>query len=339
VEQNTQDLWWFVGLEATLFFSLPCWELTAPWAEPVSHPIRFAFSLFAAASGATLACHVGPALFAAKFGGRRHRFSWVLLLWLAAGYLAWLLSIVVALREWTSLGAIVVFLAVVTIAGLRRSWWKPVVIFGLLLGAGIVAWALATTWHGLWIRNPNFSEEPLQFDWLIVKGMLLSAAPLVVIGWRIGRIKPDFRQIWLSGLIGVWLPLVLSVTIASLAAEAGANLYWVPSLMRGFNWALLGPQGRLEPGVMTLTTWTFLLPALLCMLSLRQLVLPWTRQRKLWLVPIAVCLLICAATSVFWHYDGLYSIFATPAHQFWAGSLVILGAAAGLSCTIFRGIR
>ena len=106
----------------------------------------------------------------------------------------------------------------------------------ILLGIGILALATATTWHGLRYQNPHYGTPPEQIDWAIFNGMLLAAAPAVVLGWRTGRTAPQPRYIWLSAFLGVWLPLVLSVTVASLADQAGANLFWVPSLFRGFNW-------------------------------------------------------------------------------------------------------
>jgi hypothetical protein len=243
------------------------------------------------------------------------------------------------LWNWAWLSTPVLFLAAATIMGLARSWWKPVVVVGLLLGSGVLVWSLATTWHGMWVQNPHYSEGPLQFDWLIIKGMLLSAAPATVIGWFIGRIETRPSQIWLSGLVGIWLPLVTAVSIASLAAQAGANLYWAPSLLRGFNWALLGSHGRMEPVVTTLACWTLVGPAVLCVITLKRLVSLWPERQKGWLGPAAVCLFIGGVTSGFWHYGGLYSIFATPTHELWTGSLVIAGATAGLACAVRQKAR
>ena len=78
------------------------------------------------------------------------------------------------------------------------------------------------------MRNLHFASEPPQFDWTItiVKCVLVSAAPAVVIGCRIGTIEPAAKKIWWSRIIGVCLPLIFPVTAASLAAEAGMNLHW-----------------------------------------------------------------------------------------------------------------
>jgi hypothetical protein len=352
MERRKREFWWLLALEATLFLSWPCWELTAPWAEPVGNAFRFAVSVLVGATVTTFACHWGPAAFAARFGGRPRRFSWVLPLWLGLGYTEWILGAAWSvahlaspvriagtpggLRNWSWLGLGVAFLAIATIAAWVKSWWKPVAAGGLFLGTGILIWALATTWNGMAAHNAYYSERPVQFDWLIIKGMLLSAAPSAVIAWRIGRIEREPNRVWLSGLAGMWLPLVLSVTVASLADQAGATLYWVPSLSRGFTWALLGPNGRWSTGVMASTTWTLLSPALVSGLSLRQLAPPWTGPRKAWLIPIMACLLIAGVISITWRYEGSYSLPFTPVHQFWAGSLVILGAAAGLASAVRR---
>ena len=238
MENRKKEFWWLVALEATVFLSFPCWESTASWAEPVGNPFRFGVAVVVGATAAMLACHVGVAAFAAKFGERPHLFWWFLLPWLGVGYVEWILGGARLVASASGSDAAPVFFVILLVAAWARGFWKPVAIGGLLLGAGILAWALAMNWPGLWTRNPHFSTDPPQFDWEILKGMLLSAAPLVVIAWRTGRIEPESKRIWLSGFVGVWLPLVLSVTMALLSAQAGANLHYVPSLPRGFIWAL-----------------------------------------------------------------------------------------------------
>ena len=173
------EFWWLVALEATLFFSWACWESTAPWAEPVTYPLRFGFAVFGAATAAMLACHVGPAILASRHGGRLYPFASVLLLWLSAGYVeriligAWAVALVQIppatapvspIGRWW-LWPAVAFLGLVSIAGLVRSWWRPFAVAGLVAAAGILAWAVVTNWHGLWVRNPYYADEPLQFDW------------------------------------------------------------------------------------------------------------------------------------------------------------------------------
>jgi hypothetical protein len=343
--KRRREVWWLLTLEATLFLSLPFWESTAAWAEPFSEPFRFGISLIGAATVAMFACHIGPAALATKFGEcPHHGLLRVLLLWLSFGYLAWMLGLaqaaailVASMRNGglSYAGVVLAFLVVVTVAAWIRSWWKPVAVGGFLLGAGILVWGLAETWHGLWTRNPHYSETPLQFDWLIIRGVLISAAPAVVVAWRIGCIESEPRRIWLGGLLGVWLPLIVSLTAASLAAQAGANLYWVPSLPRGFNWALLGSHGRLTPAVTLLAACTLLSPGLVSAVSLTFLLSGWKRTQKKWLALTIGCLFLCAVISLTWRYGGIYSLAATPTHQFWAGSLVILGAAAGTTWIVY----
>jgi len=329
----------------------PCWDLTAQWAEPVSNPFRFGVALIVGATLATIACHVGPAMFAARFGDHQHRFSWIVLLWLAVGYLEWIFtgsryfSIIGQsvdsehpLSQWASFGMTPMFLVTVLIAGWVKSWWKPVTVGGILLGTGVLVWALITTWKGLWTQNPHYSTDPPEFESLIIKGMLLSAAPLIVIGWRIGLIEREPKRIWLSAIAGVWVPAVVSVTIASLATQAGSNLYWVPSLFRGFNWALLGRNGQLEPVVMMLAGLTLWWPALVSAISLRTLASQWPWRHKARLLAIAVALIVCAVVSTTWNPGGLMLVIAPPAHQVWACSLVIIGAVAGCASFVLRKV-
>jgi len=355
VERNSRDFWWLVGLEATLFLSLPCWEMTAPWAKPTSHPAEFGIALVGAATVATLACHVGPGLLAKQFGRPQHWIWALLLVWLGIGYAEWAISVARAVADamptilrtsmrihgnWIHLCSLLIASAAVGVLGFVKSWWKPASLIGLILGGGVLVWALSTTWHGLWVRNPHYTEDPLQFEWIIVQGILLSAGPTVAIAWLIGDAKStSTRQIWLSGFAGVWLPVILSVTVASLAAEAGANLHWVPSLLRGFNWALLGAQGRAEPVVLILAFLTFLSPALVSVEAIRQLAPSWVVRSKVALLVTAACLVVVGTASDFWHFEGPYLSFSTPLHEFWAASLVVLGAVAGIICIVRRAPR
>lgn len=131
--ENGRNFWWLVALEATLFFSLPCWEFTAIWAAPISHPARFGVALVVTAAVATFSCHVGPALFAARFGGRLRRITWVVLVWLSVGYVEWLGSLAHTEAEFPGflpnvlpdLGAL--SRVSITVAGRRRRLGEVVV--------------------------------------------------------------------------------------------------------------------------------------------------------------------------------------------------------------------
>lgn len=189
---------------------------------------------------------------------------------------------------------------------------------------------MATSWKGLSARNPYLTPNLDQFDWFFIKGVLLSAAPSVVVGWRIGEIEPRPSGVWLSGFAGVWLPMVISVTIASLATQAGVNLHWKPSLFRDFQWALIGLHGRLSPTATTLTALTLLSPALFSAFSLKEMALKWGRRLTAWLVPALICLFSYAFLIELGSADSLSFDFASPFHEFWAWSLVIIGTGAGL---------
>jgi hypothetical protein len=355
METRAREFWWLVALEATLFLSLPCWELTATVAAPVNHPLRFGISLVVAAAVAMFSCHVGPALFAAHFGARWPRLSWVPLVWLGVGYIEWLGNLARAeaeflrvvpvwltnLSDWSRFGVAASFLAIVTIAAWVKSWWKGVVTAGLLLGLGILVWVLATSWPGLWVRNPRVASDLSHVDSYFIEGILLSAAPTIVIGWRIGRIESRPAQVWLSGFAGVWLPAVISVTMASLATQAGLNLYWRPSLFRDFDWALIGANGRLMPSMITLTALTLVSPALLSAFSLKEMAWNWRHRLNVWLVPamifvaypamIFVMAVISHAASFVKLGSPISYDFSSTFHEVWAWSLVIVGAIAGLA--------
>jgi hypothetical protein len=231
-----------------------------------------------------------------------------------------------------------IFVALLIVAISFRSWWKPMAALLVALGIGILLWAMAATSRGLWMTNPHYTTNPPQSEWHIILGALLSAAPAVVIGWRIGRISTGRKQIWFSGLAGVWLPLALSVTAASLADEAGARLYWRPSLFRGFSWALLGPGGQSLGQAMAWAGWTLLGPALVGVISIRMLCAGWPGRKTSYLA------LLCVVSTAYvigvgaWAPTPLHEL-ALPAYKSWAACTVALAAAAGLIVSIRSRFR
>jgi hypothetical protein len=347
VVKRSKDYWWLLALEAAVFFSLPSWEMTSVYAAPANHPIRFFVSLVIAATAAMFACHVGPGLFAIQFKGRLPRLAWILLPWLGLGYLEWLGSLarsaagvcgimpswITERGPWITIVITLTMLLAITAAVWINSLWRGILVVCMLLGSGILIWALATDRRGLGVRNSHMVSELDQLDWLFAKGVLLSAAPCVVIGWRVGSIEPARARVWMSGLGAVWLPAVLSITIASLATQGGFNLYWKPSLFRDFTWALLGHHGRLEPGVMALAVSTLSAPALLSAFCLKEIIPGQRWWSKWWLSAPLICVLSYAAYFVRFRPDPdrIFYTFGTPFHEFWAWSLVMLGAAAGFA--------
>ncbi len=169
-----------------------------------------------------------------------------------------------------------------------------------------------------------------------ISGNLLAAAPAIVLGWRSGRVAPQPRRIWLSGFVGLWLPLVLSTTVASLADQAGANLFWAPSLLRGFNWAVLGFPKGLLPSVGVLLSLTILWPALLSIVSLRQIIPEWRSGARWCQITIILCTAGAAVSSALSLDRGSFgSVFTSSVHERWAESLLALGIVAGV-CAMFR---
>jgi hypothetical protein len=226
-------------------------------------------------------------------------------------------------------------LAAITIIAWIEPSWKYAAVVCLAFSIGVLTWLTATSWPGLWIHNPHFSPgEP--HDRMLVKGMLLSAAPALLIGWRLGRVETRPSRVWLSGLLGVWLPIVISVTLASLATMAGLRAHYRPSLPPGFYWAMQGTRGRLEEGAVVLTTLTFLGPALLAAVCLSELERQSVLRQKAWMVIVLICLLSYGLSfaQLLGVPQDFSLIFWSSAHEIWAWSLVFLGAFAGAACIL-----
>lgn len=312
---------WLVALEAGLFFSVVCWETTASWAAPTYEPVPFALALVGAATVGMLTCHVGPAFYASRFAVP----GWVMG-WLAFGYLEWLWGLGEAMWDqwgwprWTGLAAGAV------LAWARPTWRAGTAVsFGL--GVGILGWALRTQWHGIWTVRPGYETETV-FEFF-TPGVLLAAAPVVGIAWRIGQLRLGAKTIWWSGVGGVWLPSMAGIAVASVATDAGATLHWTPSLFRGFYWALQGAEGLNETAVVVYSV-TLLGPALVSAYSLRKLREEWTGRRVLALAPLGLWAVAWAVSQALGPENGLSYFFFTPIHRWWAWGVVALGAAAGL---------
>jgi hypothetical protein len=233
---------------------------------------------------------------------------------------------------------ILAVLAAITALAWTRLW-KYSAIACLIFGIGFVIWALVSSWPGLWVDNPHLDPAPndsVAFNWLVTKGMLLSAAPAVLIAWRIGRMEERKSRIWLSGLLGVAIPLILAVTVASLATMAGVRAHWRPSYHRGFNFATVEGYLRFGSITRTMTILTFLGPTLLAAFSIKQLTAPLLRKRA-WLLAILVPPLSYALSflQLPWHQD-FAPLFLSVPYEVWSWSLIFLGATAGTAAILFR---
>ena len=317
------ELRWLVALEAGLYFSLVCWATTALWAAPTYEPVPFALALVGAATVGMLTCHVGPAFYASRFAVP----GWVMA-WLAFGYLEWLWGM--GEDGWNALGwprwsglAVAVFLACV------RPAWRAGIALSLALSVGILGWCLFDQWPGIWATNPYFGEQHESLLAFFTPGVLLAAAPATVIGWRIGKTRPEAKTIWWSGILGVLLPAVVAITAASVAADAGATLHWRASLFRGFSWAFQG-YGRWNEAGYALSYGTLLAPAIISVFSLQELRSAWTGRRASLLVPVGMWAAAWGFSQWIGPEEGFHFFFFTPIHRWWAWGVVALGAAAGL---------
>ena len=338
---SAREWWWLVALEATLFLSISCWELTATWAEPLHYPLRFASIVLGGATLATLAFHIGPALLARR-DLPRLPFLWLVVgLWLGLGYAE---RIVMTARMWivmidwsgtSRISVTALALAIILLAlSCSRRAQRIATVSLLALGALLLLAGLATSWHGLRVQRTPF-QEPLQLDRLLLKGILLSAAPAIVISWRIGRVAESARKIWISGFAGVWLPLTVAITIASVACQGGAALTPGGSLVRSSVSAFVGLKD-LRPGVVLKSlALTLLGPALLSCVCLHELSAKWRGQHRFWLIPLAAALLTVAAAANQFVTEGFWSEFARPAYQTWVLTILILGAGAAIATLLF----
>lgn len=319
------------------------------WADPLRAPLAFAVSVTATATLAMFACHVGPAFAATSFPGRLRRWEWILLLLAGSGYAERIFTafhvghlLTRASRpSWSSMITLpaAALVALLLAAGSWTRWWKSIVTMQLTFAVGILIWALSSTWHGWTHANPWVGDQhDSQIEQYLIQGTLLSAAPALVIAWRIGRIASGSREIWLSGLTGLWLPLVLSISAYSLANAAGEALYWAPSLPRGFTWALLGPKGQSLSAALRFVAWTLAGPVTVSAIAIRLLAARYQgRSRYLYLVAIPCLALLFMWIATFWTYEVPLLALALPPYQAWAAGMITAGALCGL--VAWRGGR
>jgi hypothetical protein len=109
------------------------------------------------------------------------------------------------------------------------------------VGVGLAVAGCVMQYPGMTSTNPQMqSEDGLSYARSrVATGMLLASAPAAILALRIGRMRLSLRRIILAGFWGVWLPLILSVTLVSVAKMCGVRLYWKPSLPLDWTWALV----------------------------------------------------------------------------------------------------
>ena len=263
--ESTVELWWTVALEAALFFSIPCWVLTVDSAWPGDNPWQFALYLLMGASSAAILCHLIPAVCEPTL-----EFIWNIP---AGRVLLFMLGI------WLSLGAAAAFFELASLTGSTFVLWRDLplrdahhegwrwvarlvavvaivvsfvavvlptlrrLVASVCLGIGIslaVASVIAQ-YPALNSMNSHMQSEDGLGDArsTVAKAMLLASAPAAILGLRIGRMRLSLRQVALTGFWGAWLPLLVSVTLVSVAKMCGVRLYWKPSLPLDHTWAFV----------------------------------------------------------------------------------------------------
>ena len=348
-EDSRLGVWWNVALEAALFFSLPTWLWTVDPAWPTNNPLRFAAILAVGALGAMILCHVAPAFWSRElsFGGSRYK-------------VLRLLAIV-----WCCAGATLLFGRLAGVSTLVHGYWYPdpdltggpklpIVAFTTIIAA--VGWAnrkvqriaimaflamsvslvlimFTLQLPGLHTRNAQLnSEAALDDPAQMLLGFFIAAAPASVLGGRIGRSGASTRTIWRTGLAGVWLPLVASVTLVSLAKIGGMRLYWKPSLPIQFSLAMAANP----------VTWPVLVRWTLTMLTVSSPMLIavfWSRdalEKYAWrwkgLVAIVVLVAIAFALSFFPYDLGLNTTY----YETWCWTIVTMNGVLALVCLLRR---
>jgi hypothetical protein len=297
-----------VVLEALLFLNYPVWDRVTAYGAPQD----FALQLGLAAAAATLVCHVGPATLAAHWRPPR---------WLATGLGLWIIlgNLLVigllAFRFWNYTPYLVILgsLTAAAIAPLRR-------ILALLLLALeflVLLWALYDKREGLVEAAYRLRMPFPPWNEFFIVEPLVAAAPAVAIAWLIGQNKPGAKTIWVTGLLGLTLPMVASFAAATAARAAGWNLLGVSKLFLGFGWAILPPAG-FEDWTQGAYYLSHLAPVLVGAVVIQELLPPGRRLlHTVW--PAALATLL--------GYIGSHSRWEGNADRAWALSLLLLGLA------------
>jgi hypothetical protein len=136
------------------------------------------------------------------------------------------------------------FLAMIVVRADVR-WQQVIALVLCLLGLALILACVVAQFGGFSIRNRQLITEQWLGDNLSVfKGILLAAAPASIFALRLGLTRSSRRAIAWSGFCGLWLPMVCSISLASVAKMCGARLYWRPSVPIGvpFAFAWLAPS-------------------------------------------------------------------------------------------------
>lgn len=125
------------------------------------------------------------------------------------------------------------------VAAATPRWSRLASIVCLGVGVSLAAAGFITQYPALNSINPQMQTEDGLGDSSssVARGMLLASAPAAILALRIGRMRLSFSKVVSTGFWGVWLPVMASVTLVSVAKMCGVRLYWKPSLPLDSTWA------------------------------------------------------------------------------------------------------
>ena len=338
-----------MALEAALFFSTPCWLLAANGAWPADGPYRFAFALLAGASTGVVLCHITPAIcepmMRSFFGtGVGRLLRWPIAAWFCLGAMASLFQMAhltgsmfvmrrdapylnqsVQVWHWIASSLAVICVVASFVLAEKRRWSRPMIAVSLTVGVGLSLAGLLAQFSGLRTANPNMtSEVGLDEPFTVAEGMLLSAAPAAILAVRIGRMRLPRRKVVWAGVLGIWLPLLVSVALVSFAKMFGARLYWKPSVPIQFQLAfvwLFQRTGRLASVLWPLAV-TVLSPCVVCAYWIVDLTRDWAwRWTKA--IALAAIAVVGYAMASFFEWELYY--------RYWLWSIAIACLLLGLA--------
>ncbi len=218
--------------------------------------------------------------------------------------------------RWVSTACGVIWVCASLAVAVKRGWQRPVIVVCLGGGVCLSLAALLAQSAGLQLTIPQMSSEAgLNAPSSIVEGMILSAAPAAILALRIGRMARSLRRVMWAGFWGVWLPLLASVALVSLAKMCGARLYWKPSLPIDFTDAfawLYQVTGSLAAPLWPLAV-TLFGPSVVCAVWILDLTCDWV-----WRWPKLLAFAAMAATGFAMTSSWIWSLY----YRYWLWSIV-----------------
>ncbi|MFN7933536.1 MAG: hypothetical protein U0R19_09425 [Bryobacteraceae bacterium] len=114
-----------------------------------------------------------------------------------------------------------------------RAVSAQIIIATLLIGVSAILDAASCIAHAAALRFtiPQLVSEALLDDNLsVLLGMISGSDPAAIFALQFGKQTSSRAAILWTGIFGMWLPMILSVSLMSFAKVFGARIYWRPSL-------------------------------------------------------------------------------------------------------------